>query len=329
MDNLTRGHYEVITAAVPSTHPAPTLYPTWLRYLHGPMAAVDRRRRGLLLVAAAAITWSTGGLVVRLLDDPDPWRTIFWRSLFAILFLIGFVVARERRRSAAVVLEVGRPGVLLGVCFALASVSFVIALGLTSVANTLVILSTSPLFAALLGWIFLGDAIRARTWVAIAVTVAGVALMVSGSGATASWQGNLVALVIPIAFAVGTVVIRKNQHLNLTPAMALSPLLAMGAALFNLSSFTVDLRRLGLLAFFGCVQLGLGMALFSAGARWTTPAQATLVSLLETVLGPVWVWAALGEFPPPAALIGGTVVLTALVVHSALDLRRPLVPLVA
>ncbi len=288
-----------------------------------------RSRRGLLLVAAAAITWSTGGLVARLLDDPEPWRIIFWRSIFAFLFLAGYVTARERRHPVKVFTTMGRAGLLLGLCFAGASISFVVALGMTSVANTLVILSTSPLFAALLGRVLLGDPIHSRTWVAILATMGGVGLMVGESAGDSSLTGNLVAFIVPLAFALATVIIRLQRHLDMAPALVISPLLALTVAAPLVSSFQVSGPDLALLIFFGCVQLGTGMVLFAVGARHTPPAQAALVSLLETVLGPFWVWLVLDERPGFAALLGGGVVLAAMVAHTAYDLRRPLAPPVA
>ena len=294
-----------------------------------PIIIPERTGRGLLLVAAAAITWSTGGLIVRLLDDHDPWRTIFWRSLFAALFLIGYVAASEKRATINVFRSIGRPGLLLGLYFAIASVTFIIALGLTSVANTLVIISTAPLFAALLSRRLLGDVIRPRTWVAILASVAGVALMVGDSLGESSLLGNLVALVIPLLFALGTVVIRRQRHMRMTPALAVSPVIALLVATPLVPTFGISGHDLALLAFFGAGQLGLGMVLFSIGARMAPPAKAALVSLLETVVGPFWVWLVVGEMPGVGALLGGVIVLGAMALHTAFDLRRPLPPPVA
>lgn len=287
---------------------------------------MDHTGRGLLLVAAAGVTWSTGGLVVRVLDDPDPWRTIFWRSLFAWVFLVGYVVARERRETVKVFRAMGRPGLLVGLCFAAASISFVVALGLTSVANTLVILSAAPLFAAVLGWLLLGERIGPRTWVAILVVVAGVALMVGDSLGDSSLLGNLVAFIMPLAFALATVVIRRQRHLNMTPALSIAPLIALLVAVPLVPSFAVSGKDLALLAFFGWGQLGAGMVIYSIGAAMVAPAKAALVSLLETVAGPIWVWLAVGEVPTTAALVGGAAVLAAMAAHTALDLRRPISP---
>jgi drug/metabolite transporter (DMT)-like permease len=281
----------------------------------------------LLLVAAAAVCWSSGGLIVRLLDTTDPWTTIFWRSVFACLFLVGYVAAREGNQTLAAFRSVGRAGLLLSTCFALASICFVIALGLTSVATTLVILSTSPLLAALLSRLLLGEEIRARTWVAMLVATAGVSIMVGDSIGKTSLRGNLIAFVVPLAFAVGTVIIRRERHLQMTPALAISPLIAVLVAAPLATSLRVGALDFVLLAFFGCVQLGTGMAIFAAGARLAPPAKVALVSNLETVLGPIWVWFFAAEVPGVAAIAGGLIVLLALATHTAIDLRRSVPPI--
>jgi drug/metabolite transporter (DMT)-like permease len=112
-----------------------------------PGSSVALRRRGLLLVASASVVWSTGGLIVRLLDT-DSWTTIFWRSLTAAAFLLALLLWREGWRGLDGFRRMGVPGLVVGACFATASIALVVALSLTTVAKTLVILSASPLIAA-------------------------------------------------------------------------------------------------------------------------------------------------------------------------------------
>jgi drug/metabolite transporter (DMT)-like permease len=291
-----------------------------------PRPAKNETTRGLAFVAGAALVWSTAGLVMRLLDDHQPWRTIFWRSLFAVIFMVGYVVASERTKTLRVFRAIGVPGLLLAACFAVASISFVIALGFTSVATTLVIIATTPLFAAMLGWLILREKVSSRTWATSVVAVAAVGLMVAESFNDFSLTGVLVALVIPIVFAFGTVIIRHQRHQVMTPAIAISPLIALSVAAVLTDSLQVTAHDLALLALFGAGQFGAGMVLYSIGARIAPPAQVALVSLLETVLGPLLVWVVVGENPGAATLVGGLIVLAAMVVHITLDLRRPLPP---
>jgi drug/metabolite transporter (DMT)-like permease len=286
-------------------------------------------RRGLVLVGIAAVIWSTGGLIVRSLDTDQAWTTIFYRSLFASVFLVGFVVVRDRRRAVRSFTSMGAAGLLVGACFAMSSIALVVALGLTSVANTLVVVSTAPLLAAVLGRVVLGEPVNGRTWATAGVTVVGVVIMVSGSSAEGSLAGDAVAMLIPIGLAVATVTIRRHHEVLMVPAMAVGTVMAMLVAVPFVSVWTVTGHDLGLLAMFGSVQLGLGLALYAVGARMAPPADVALVSLLEPVLGPLWVWAVLSEDPGVAALIGGTLVIAAVAIHTAFDLRRRAMPVAA
>jgi drug/metabolite transporter (DMT)-like permease len=286
-------------------------------------------RRGLVLVGIAAVIWSTGGLIVRSLDTDQAWTTIFYRSLFASVFLVGFVVVRDRRRAVGSFTSMGAAGLLVGACFAMSSIALVVALGLTSVANTLVVVSTAPLLAAVLGRVVLGEPVNGRTWATAGVTVVGVVIMVSGSSAEGSLAGDAVAMLIPIGLAVATVTIRRHHEVLMVPAMAVGTVMAMLVAVPFVSVWTVTGHDLGLLAMFGSVQLGLGLALYAVGARMAPPADVALVSLLEPVLGPLWVWAVLSEDPGVAALIGGTLVIAAVAIHTAFDLRRRAMPVAA
>ncbi|MEX1206896.1 MAG: DMT family transporter [Dongiaceae bacterium] len=287
-------------------------------------------RRGLALVAVAALLWSTGGLIVRSLDAADVWTTVFWRSVFAALFLVLFIAARDRSKAVQAFRAMGFPSLVVGVCFATASIGLVVALNLTTVANTLIIFSTSPLIAAVLGRVLLGERVRGRSWVVMTAALLGIAVMVSDSFARGSVAGDLIAFVVAGAAAVATVTIRKNRDVRMTPATCLAAVIAALLALPLAAPLSVTGADFGLLFVFGAIQLGAGLALFVTGARLAPAAEVALISVLEPILGPVWVWAFLGENPGTFALIGGGIVLSALAIHTALDLRaaRPILPAV-
>jgi drug/metabolite transporter (DMT)-like permease len=275
-----------------------------------------------MLVACAAIIWSTGGLIVRSLELADMWTTVFWRSLFAAGFLAGFIAFRERERSLALFRAMGIPGVIVGGCFAAASVSLVVALNLTSVANTLIVLSTSPMIAAILGRALLGETVRVRAWITMGVALLGVVIMVSDSFARGSIYGDLIAFLIALSLAVATVTIRMHPEIRMTPAVCIGTTAAAIVALPLATPMMVTGGDFSLLLAFGAIQLGGGLALFVSGARLAPAAEVALISLLEPILGPIWVWAMVGEYPGLATLIGGGLVLAALAVYLAVDLRR-------
>ena len=279
------------------------------------------RRLGFWLVAAAAICWSSGGLITRLVVT-DPWTTVFWRSVFCAGFLSAAVAVAHRGRLAGLIRETGWPGLLMAACFATASTSFIMALARTSVANTLIIQSLSPFIAGLGGWLCLGERVRRRTWVAMAVALLGTVVMLWGSPGGGSRIGDGLAFVTATAFAAATVVVRWRRTVPMPAAATLAAALAAVIAIGQAAPASVTAQDLALLALFGIGQLGAGLLLFTAGARLIPVAEASLIGVLESVLGPLWVWLAVGERPGVFSLIGGAVILSALVAHTAADLAR-------
>jgi len=284
----------------------------------------EAARRGRLLVGAAALCWSTGGLIARLVDT-DPWTTVFWRGIFCATFLVAVTALREGRRTPGVFLGMGLPGLAMAACFALASTCFIMALHRTAVANVLIIQSLSPFMAGLLGWLWMGERVAGRTWAAMSVALLGSAIMVSRYFYTetvaGSIGGDVLAFTVALVFAVATVILRRNRHVQMLPAAALSAALTSLATAYWAQPGTAGTGDLLLLALFGSGQLGLGMILFTAGARRIPVAEAALIGVLESVLGPVWVWLALGENPGVPSLVGGAMVLAALAGHTLADLR--------
>lgn len=288
----------------------------------GSTTAAGTRRLGFWLVTAAALCWSSGGLIARLAGT-DAWTTVFWRSVFCAVFLSGAVALRQRGRLGHIVREAGWAGLLMAACFATASTAFIMALSRTSVANTLIIQSLSPFIAGLLGWLCLGERVRRRTWIAMSVALLGTVTMLWGSPGAGSRTGDALALVTATAFAGATVVVRWHRTVQLPAAAALAAALAGLFAMTQATPSAATGRDLALLALFGIGQLGAGMLLFTTGARLIPVAEASLIGVLECVLGPLWVWLAIGERPGLFALIGGAVILSALVAHTVADLAQP------
>jgi drug/metabolite transporter (DMT)-like permease len=273
------------------------------------------------------LLWSTGGLVVRSLETADTWTTVFWRSATASTFLLLFILVRNGRGAPALLRGMGLPGLTVGLCYTSASILLIVSLSLTSVANTLVIVSSAPLLTALLGRAALGERVSFLSWLAIAASAGGIALMVSDSYARGSFAGDLAALGIAVAQAIAVVTMRRHRDIPMMPAMLVATSLATLIALPLAGTLAVSLHDLALLIFFGAGQLGLGLAMFSVGAPLVPAAQAALLNVLEPIFGPIWVWLALGERPSDAAILGGLIVLVALGVHTLTDLttRRALV----
>ena len=270
----------------------------------------------VLLLVTSALIFSTGGLFIRALDNPQAWTTVFWRGLSACASLSLLIVWRERTNPLRAVVRMGRPGWLVAAAFSASSIGMVVALTKTSVAIVLVIFALSPLAAAVLAWILIGERVQGYTWVAIGVTVAGVGYMVSGQGAGGSTGGALIALIIPLAFGYGTVMIRRHSEIAMAPAMLLSAAMSTVISLPFADPLDVTRHDLLLLLLFGFAQLGIGLAIFSVGAARAPATDVALISMLEPIMGPIWVWIFMDEYPGVPALIGGSIVFVALAVHT-------------
>ncbi|MCR5858427.1 DMT family transporter [Mesorhizobium sp. J428] len=285
-------------------------------------------RLGFILVTLSALFWSFGGAIARFVEAGDSWTVVFWRSVWAAAFLIGFMVWRDGvRGTLALFRKMGLPGVAVGMCFAIASTSFVVALAYTTVANVVLMQAGVPLLAALMGWIIFRERVSLPTWFAIAAVIAGVAIMVSESfTGDVSPIGDGLALLIAVAFSSATVMTRRFAHVRMTPATCLGTLIAAAFAATQASTVMVSGVDMAWLFAFGALNLGLGLALFATGARLIPAAFAALLGTLETVLGPVWVWLIHGETPSARTVLGGTVIFAALLVHIALEFRRQAQP---
>jgi len=282
----------------------------------------DAARRGGLLVACAAVCWSSGGLIARLVTT-GPWTTSLWRGLFASLFLTLVLRIATRRNIVAQWRDGGGPVLIAAVCMATASTCFIFALSRTSVANTLILMSTGPFVAGLLGWTLLGERVAPRTWLTMGVALAGAVVMVSSSYGGGAIVGDLLAIVMAGSFATATVVVRRHPQIQMAPAAALATALTALVALPLSDPLATAPRDLALLAFFGVGQFGAGFLLFMAGARLIPAAESSLIGMLETVLGPLWVWLVLDERPGTATLTGGALILAALLANTLVDLVTP------
>ena len=284
---------------------------------------VGIERRGALLVFGSAAVWSFGGAIARYLSVTDSWTAIFWRSVCAALFLLGFMLWREGRAGTLQLFRsMGWAGVAVGVCFATASTCFVVALGYTTVANILLMQAGAPLFAALAGAVLFRERIGLATWLAIAAVIAGVGIMVSNSVAgRVSPVGDGLALLMSVAVAGATVLTRRHAQVGMMPAVFLGTVIAATVGGTMTGQLQVSPADAALLFVFGALNLGLGMALFVTGVRLLPAALAALIGTVEPVLGPVWVWLVHGEVPGNRTLVGGGVVILALVLHLAWQFR--------
>jgi drug/metabolite transporter (DMT)-like permease len=288
------------------------------------LAHSARQRRGQAFVALAAVAWSTAGVLQRQLTL-DVATQLAGRAAFATLALLIYVAVAERGRVVRACRSVGLAGVGLAMCLAVASGAFIAALNHTTVARVLFIQAISPVLAALLARVLLGEPIGRRTAVAMAVALAGVALMLGTPGGGGA-RGDALALVMALAFALALVITRHRRDVSMAPATCLSQALLFAALLPFARPGDVGGDDLVVLTLLGAGQIGLGLALLTIGARLIPAAQVALITLLEVVLGPLWVWLAVDERPGGATLAGGAIVIAAIVIQTRGAPSREAVP---
>ncbi|HSU77294.1 MAG TPA: DMT family transporter [Burkholderiales bacterium] len=279
------------------------------------------RAAGLALMCAAPVLWSTAGVVTRHVERAGSFELVFWRSLFAFLFVALALLAL--RRSP---LRMGWPGVLSGALWGVMFTAFMIALGLTSTANTLVVMSVSPLLTTMLARLALRDPVPVGTWLAAGAAALGIAWMFASdlnAHTARDLTGMLIASVIPIASAINVVTLRAvASDLDLRPAVMLGGAISCLIALPLALPMQATPRDIGLLAFLGIFQLGLPCMLLVLASRVLLAPEIALLGLLEVVLGPLWAWLGAGEVPARATVTGGVIVLCALAANELVAFRR-------
>jgi len=276
-------------------------------------------RLGVLCIVGATVAWSSAGLIARLAATP-PATTLFWRSAFAFAFILAQIALTRPPGLGQAIRRMGLAGIAMAAAFAVSMAAFINALAYMRVANVLVFHAASPFLAALLAWIFIRERPRRATLVAVCVSLLGVVVMVAGALGPNDLIGDALSAMMALSFAATIVLARARQDLPMGVVTALSMLLMALAALpwADLAPSTPDLA---LLAAFGIGQMGVGSLLFTAGAKRVPAADAGLLSVLETVLGPLWVWLAVDERPDPAVLAGGGLVLAAVVMAGIVEQR--------
>jgi len=279
------------------------------------------RRRGQIYVALAALAWSSAGVLQRELDV-DTATQVFGRAVFAAIALLAFVVVSEHRGVIEPFASMGRAELAVAVCTAIASGTFIVALNHTTVANVLFMQAAAPIFAALIAWVALHEAVTRRTAVAMTVAVGGVCVMVGGPGGSAN-LGIGLSVVMTLAFAVAVVITRHRRDISMAPAICLSQVIVILVSAPFAKPSTIGAHDLLLLALLGVCQMGLGLAFLTIGARLIPAAEVALITLLEVVLGPLWVWIAFSERPSTATLIGGAIVVLAVVLQAGGDELQP------
>jgi drug/metabolite transporter (DMT)-like permease len=277
--------------------------------------------KGLLITACGVLIISPDGLLTRLILT-DHWTMIFWRALFLSFGMWLVISFAYPNRVWQQYKTVRGPGLMMVGAYSLGTISFIFAITHTSVANTLIILSTTPLFAALIGRLLLHEKIQPRTMVAILLVTAGIAVIASGSAQQqGGLLGDLAAILGSFFLACGFSFVRRFPGVSAFSVISCSGLITALLILPLAAPFSVSQADMGYLLIMGVYMLPIGSALMFLGPRYIPAPEVGLLLLLESILGPLWVWLALGEEPGNSTLIGGAIVLSTLAINTVWALK--------
>lgn len=283
---------------------------------------------GAALVALAAVCWSLGGLLARLIEEASAFHVMAYRALFSLPMLAGFLFWRHGWAAPQRVWAAGASGLLGGAGLSLAFIGYILAIMNTSVANALFILSAGPVFAAIFNRLFLREAISPATWIAIGCAILGVSVMVLSGIEGGGLFGNLMALCSTLGFAFYTIVLRRSamraQNIDMMAAPFIGACITIVFGFVMAGGFALTTNDLVACAILGLVQIGLPAFLYNAGAARLPAAQSVLIAQLEILLGTLWVWLFLSEAPAWATLAGGALVLSAVVGQTVWNARYPI-----
>ena len=278
---------------------------------------------GPLLIFLGALSLSFGGLIVKSFEGATLWQILFWRSLFFSLTVLTFLIITYKSKVLKSFYDSGLPGLFGGLILSIGFCGYVFAMYNTTVANTNFIISLQILFLAIFGFFFLKEKISLITLISIILAMSGALLMVGNSLSPGELSGNLAAFSMPITFAVLIMIVRKFPSVDMVPAQFVA---GISSCLIGLSlSPTIMISThdifLGFLA--GFFQIGFGFIFITIGARTTPSAMVGIIMLSESVLGPIWAFLFVSEIPSLYGLIGGAIILFAVLLQFYTLLKKP------
>ena len=268
----------------------------------------------LLLFGGFCLSW--GGFIIRSFEEASIWQILFLRSFFFLLALIAFLFATYKKNTFNIIKESGLPGLLGGFVLSFSFVAFVVAMSNTTVANVVFIISTQTMFLAIFGYFYLKEKVSLIGLISILLAMSGIIIMVGDSISGGSLFGNIVALAIPINFAILVMIIRKNTKVDMVPAIFYSGIFSLIYGFFLAESFEFTKHDLWMGFLLGVPQLAVSFICITIGSRTVDSATVGLLMLMETLCAPLWVWLFLNEIPPISVFIGGAVIISAIILKS-------------
>jgi len=268
----------------------------------------------LLLFGGFCLSW--GGFIIRSFEEASIWQILFLRSFFFLLALIAFLFVTYKKNTFNIIKDSGLPGLLGGFVLSFSFVAFVVAMSNTTVANVVFIISTQTMFLAIFGYFYLKEKVSLIGLISILLAMSGIIIMVGNSISGGSLFGNIVALAIPINFAILVMIIRKNTKVDMVPAIFYSGIFSLIYGFFLAESFEFTKHDIWMGFLLGVPQLAVSFICITIGSRTVESATVGILMLMETLCAPLWVWLFLNEIPPISVFIGGAVIISAIILKS-------------
>ena len=289
-------------------------------------------RRGVLLVLLAGTCWSSIGIGIRLINDADVWQILFYRSISLVTLLMIVISFQSDRAPFRAIKKAGWAGIIGGIALVFGFAGGIFSIQNTTVANAMFLFAAAPFATAVLGKIFLKERVRPGTVWSMLLAIAGISVMVWEGIVVGHMAGNIAALVSALGFSVFTVALRWRRLEETMPTVLLGGLFAIFVAAaycqFQGAGLIISLNDLVISMTMGVVQAGAGLIFYTLGSRSVPAAELALLSMSEVVLGPIWAWLFIGETASIYTLVGGSVLLSAIVANALTGLRRKPMPLI-
>ena len=276
---------------------------------------IIRKLPGPFLIFLGACSLSFGGLIVKSFQGATLWQILFWRTIFFLIVISLYLALTYKKQVFRSFYNLGFPGFFGGFILSLGFSGYVFAMYNTTVANANFIIQTQTIFLAIFGYFFLKEKISAITLTSIILAISGILLMVGSSLSPGQMSGNIAAFIMPISFATLILVVRKYPTVDMVPAQFVAGVFALliGYLMSEKIMISPNDIFLGFLA--GFLQLGLGFIFITIGAQRTPSAMVGIIMLTEAVLGPLWAWLFINEQPPFIVIIGGSIVIFAVLLQ--------------
>jgi drug/metabolite transporter (DMT)-like permease len=279
------------------------------------------QQKGSLLAFVAVMFITPDSLFIRL-SNVDTWGLVFYRGIIPFMtVLIGMLII-YKLNFFKILFTSGYHGIFYVITFSVTNITFVVSIQNTNVANTLVMIATAPMLSAILGAIFLKEPPDKKTWISIIITFLAIIYIFYDSLKLGNFYGDVLGFITAIGLAVGAVIIRSAKTKNLVPAAVVGKLFVATFALLFIESFALVGNDLLIVPLMCILCVAIPFVLVTIAPRFIPAAEVNLFFLLETIIGPIWVWLVIKEQPSLETLQGGLVIITTIAIHSYLKLKN-------